>query len=56
MSNFRITCSKCGATRAGDADSPFEFISASRDDKWLVPDALENMPILCPICKKDSQP
>ncbi|HEX8838234.1 MAG TPA: hypothetical protein VF748_14930 [Candidatus Acidoferrum sp.] len=49
--NFQIVCAKCGAARSGEADDTFQFISASRDDKWLVPDILENKPILCPTCK-----
>jgi hypothetical protein len=55
MPTFSVKCSKCNTTHDSDVDydSVFAYMAIMRVQGWQIPDALENLPILCPTCRKN---
>jgi len=54
MGAFSIRCGKCENAKTGNYDDVFQFMAALRVQGWQIPDAIENQPILCPICKANA--
>lgn len=49
---YSVMCGGCKKTHAAEAEGPFLFIADAQALGWVIPNALENKPIVCPECNK----
>jgi hypothetical protein len=54
MPDFSVRCGKCPTVNTKEAADVFAFMTAEKANGWQIPDALENQPILCPVCKANT--
>lgn len=52
---FSVTCAACKNTHGASDENAFLFIASTRALGWVIPDALENKPIVCPACNKEKR-